>query len=190
MQYIINEKSLEYHWDILGRLWNEIYEYQNESNVLITRNVSPEKDMKIVKNAQFIRALSNIDHFDDVNEMSFLQSPLLFSNATTDDISVDTSRNVVNIQSKNYDNIAIDRSSQDLSVDDMFVSSMIASSIALNDNKKLSSHDDLDIVISSDEGSVNVSSMKEEIFAMRSLIERVMQGFLNKDEMQMLWTKS
>lgn len=190
MQYIINEKSLEYHWDILGKLWNEIYDYQNESNVLITRNVSPEEDMKIIKNAQFIRSLSNIDHFDDVNEMSFLQSSLLFSNVTTDDISVDSNRNVVNIQSKNHDSISIDRKSPDLSVDDMFVSSMIASSIALNDNKRLSSYDNISIVISSDEGSVNVASMKEEIFSMRNLIERVMQGFLNEDEIKMLWTKS
>lgn len=188
MQYVINEKSLEYHWDILGKLWNELSDYPNESSILITRKVGHPEDMRIMKNAQFIRALSNIDHFDDVNEMSFLQTPLLFVNSNTNNIDVDQSSHKVNIKTKDNKTICFDKKSPDLSVDDMFVTSMIASSLALNENKGFSLEEGINIVISSDEGSVNVSSMKNAIFEIRHLIERVMSGFLSEEELDMIWT--
>jgi len=188
MKYIINEKSLEYHWDILGKLWNEIADYPNESSVLITREVEHPEDIRIMKNAQFVRSLSNIDHFDDVNEMSFLQSPLLFVNSSNDSIDVDQFLDKVNVKTKDNRDICLDKKSPDLSVDEMFITSMISASLSLNENKGFSPKEGINIVFSSDEGSVNVSSMRNSIFELRHLIERVMSGFLSEEELEMIWT--
>lgn len=188
MQYIINKNTLEYHWDILGELWNEIYDYQNESNVLIKREVDYAEDMRIMRNAQFIRALSNIDHFDDVNEMSFLQSPSLFLQYSVPDIEVDNEKSSVTVNSKDNKSVTIDKSESDISVDEMFLTSLIIASLALNDSKKLVDKDLISVEVSSDENSVNVGAMKEAIFEIRTLIEKVMKGFLNDEELGMLWT--
>ena len=71
----------------------------------------------------------------------------------------------------------------------MFLSSMLTVSIALNskDIQDNSHEGTLSIVSSTDEGSVNVGSMKEAIFSLRMLIEKVMTDFLTNKEMNMLW---
>lgn len=191
MQYIMNEKSLEYHWDILGYLWNELYDYPNESNVVITRSVPNEDNMRILSNAQFIRSLKNIDNFDDVNEMSFLQTPVLFLNNNAPKTYVSDSYNpLISVYTKDNKKISIDTSSSKLSADEMFLSSMLTASIALNskDIQDNSHEGTLSIVSSTDEGSVNVGSMKEAVFSLRMLIEKVMTDFLTNKEMNMLWT--
>lgn len=185
MQYIMNEKSLEYHWDILGYLWNELYDYLNESNVIITRGVPNKDNMRILSNAQFIRSLKNIDNFDDVNEMSFLQTPVLFLDSNAPQTSISDSYNpLISVYTKDNKKISIDTSSSKLSADEMFLSSMLTASIALN-SKDIQGT--LSIVSSTDEGSVNVGSMKEAVFSLRMLIEKVMTDFLTNKEMNMLW---
>ena len=187
----MNEKSLEYHWDILGYLWNELYDYPNESNVVITRSVPNEDNMRILSNAQFIRSLKNIDNFDDVNEMSFLQTPVLFLNNNAPKTCVSDSYNpLISVYTKDNKKISIDTSSSKLSADEMFLSSMLTASIALNskDIQDNSHEGTLSIVSSTDEGSVNVGSMKEAVFSLRMLIEKVMTDFLTNKEMNMLWT--